>query len=128
MDIEMFNPVGEGTRNCTSQQMQDDHKAALTTSCQNNSSTLPVPLSTIPYKANAPADPNLWDGYFGATSLFGTNEFLLNDAQNILLSLICIAEFVKQRNIINRDGNKITQIDSFGEAVLTFIQAIYEAG
>ena len=128
MDVEMSNPVGEGTRNCTPQQMQDDHKAVLTTSCQHDSSTLLVPPSTIPYEANAPADPNLWDGYFGATSLFGTNEFLLNDAWNISSSLIRIAEFVKQRNTTNWDGNKITQIDSFGEAALTFIQAIHKAG
>jgi len=95
---------------------------------QNDSSTLPVLLSTIHYEANAPANSNLWDGYFGATSLFGTNKFLLNDAQNISSSLICIAEFIKQRNITNRDGNKITQLDSFGEAALTFIQAIHKVG
>jgi len=60
--------------------------------------------------------------------LFGTNEFLQSNAQNISCSLIRITEFIKQRNITDCNRNKIPQIDSFGEAALTFIQAIYEAG
>jgi len=89
---------------------------------------MPVPLSAISYEANVPADPNLWDSYFGPVSLFGTNKFLLNNTCNISCSLICIAEFIKQRCITNRDGNKIHQLDTFGEAAFTFILAIYEAG
>ena len=97
-------------------------------SCQSDLSMLPVPPSTIPYEANALAEPNLWDSHFSTISLFGMNKFLQSNAQNISCSLIYIAEFVKQRNITNHDGNKITQIDSFSEAALTFIQTIYEAG
>jgi len=33
-------------------------------------------LSAIPYSTNIPADFNLWNRGFVATSLFGTNEFL----------------------------------------------------
>jgi len=91
-------------------------------------STLPVPPSAIPYKANMPADPNLWDSHFRPISLFGTNEFLQSDAHNVSCSLIHMAEFIRQRNITNCDGNKIPQIDSFGEAAFNFIMAIYEAG
>jgi len=39
-----------------------------------------------------------------------------------------MAEFIKQRNITNHDENKITQINSFSEAALTFMQAIYKVG
>ena len=67
------------------------------------------------------------DGYFSTVSLFGTNEFLQSNIQNISCSLICMAESIKQRNITNCDGNKISQIDSFGKVALTFIQAIHEA-
>jgi len=41
-----------------------------------NTSPEPSPPMVILYSANVPADPNLWDGNFTATSLFGTNEFL----------------------------------------------------
>jgi len=41
----------------------------------------------IPYSANIPADSSLWDGSFTVTSLFGTNEFLSSDINNITCSL-----------------------------------------
>jgi len=128
MDVEMSNSPMDYTRNIVLQQMHSDNEVVPNASCQVNLSTLPVPLSNIPYKANAPADPNLWDGHFGTISLFGINKFLQSNTQNISCSLICMAEFVKQRNITNCNGNKITQIDSFSEAALTFIQAIHKAG
>ena len=43
----------------------------------------PSPPSVIPYSSNVPADPSLWDGNFTATSLFGTNKFLISDINNI---------------------------------------------
>ena len=49
-----------------------------------NTSLVPSPPTVIPYSANVPADPNLWDGSFTATSLFGTNEFLQSDVRNRL--------------------------------------------
>jgi len=106
----------------------NNNKVAPNISCQSNPSTMPVPPLAIPYKANVLADPNFWNSHFGPISLFGTNEFLLNNTRNISCSLICIAEFIKQRYIINWDCNKIHQLDMFGEAAFTFILAIYEAG
>ena len=41
---------------------------------ESNISTEPSPSLVIPYSANAPADPSLWDSKFTATSLFGTNK------------------------------------------------------
>ena len=52
-----------------------------------NISTELSPLEVIPYSANVPADPSLWNGNFMATSLFGTNEFLNSDINNITCSL-----------------------------------------
>jgi len=106
----------------------NDNEVVLNTLCQSDPSTMPISPSAILYEANVLADPNLWDGHFGSVSLFGTNEFLLNDTHNISCSLICIAEFIKQRCITNWDGNKIQQLDTFGEVAFTFISAIYEAG
>jgi len=48
----------------------------------NMSPELSLP-TVIPYSANVPADPNLWDGNFTATSLFSTNEFLQSDVRNM---------------------------------------------
>jgi len=39
-----------------------------------------------------------------------------------------MAQFIRQRNISDHDSNKIPQIDSFGEATLEFITAIYKSG
>ena len=52
-----------------------------------NISTELSPPKVIPYSANILADPSLWDGNFMATSLFGTNEFLNSDINNITCSL-----------------------------------------
>ena len=126
MDIEISNPDMEGLYSSS------PSLNTLQTPPQNEeaskSVTAPVTPTAIPYKANSPADPNLWDGHFGSVSLFGTNEFLQNDAQNISCSLIRIAQFIRQRNISDRDGNTITQLNSFGEAAFDLISAIHEAG
>jgi len=51
----------------------------------------------IPYQANQPADPQLWNGNFSPISLFGINKFLTSDAKNIVgnCSLLRIAAFIK---------------------------------
>jgi len=61
-----------------------------------NTSLEPSPPTVIPYSANIPADPSLWDGNFTATSLFGTNEFLQSDVRNMACSLQYMACFLKQ--------------------------------
>ena len=48
-----------------------------------NMSSKPSPPMVIPYSANIPANPNLWNSSFTATSLFGTNKFLQSDICNI---------------------------------------------
>jgi len=65
------------------------------------------PPMVIPYSANIPADPNLWDSSFTATSLFGTNKFLQSDLCNIAYSLQCMAIFLKQRNLKSCNRNYI---------------------
>ena len=45
------------------------------------------PPMVIPYSTNIPIDPSLWDSNFTAISLFGTNEFLNSNIQNIACSL-----------------------------------------
>ena len=126
MDIEIANLEMEGLYTSS------PHANTLQTPPQNteapNNVTDPVTPSAIPYETNAPADPNLWDGHFGSVSLFGTNEVLQNDARNISCSLIRIAQFIRQRNISNRDGNTITQLNSFGDAAFELFSAIHESG
>ena len=38
-----------------------------------------------------------------------------------------MAEFIRQRNILDHNGNRISQIDLFGEAAYNFISAIHKA-
>ena len=128
MEVETSDPTTEYSSTHMPHDPHAYNEVAPIDSSQPAPSTLPVPLSAIPYEANMPANPNLWDGHFGPISLFGTNKFLQSDACNVSCSLICMAKFIKQRNITNCDSNKIPQIDSFGEAAFNFITAIYEAG
>jgi len=80
--------------------------------------TLNEPSSpmVIPYSTNVPADPNLWNGNFTATSLFSTNKFLQNDVRNIACSLQRMACFFKQWSLKGHDGNNIPQLELFGKS------------
>jgi len=82
----------------------------------------------IPYSANVPADPSLWDGNFTATSLFGTNKFLQSDVRNMACSLQRMACFLKQRSLEGRDNNNIPQLELFGKSAWVFISTIFESG
>ena len=93
-----------------------------------NTSPEPSPPMVIPYSANVPADPSLWDGNFTATSLFGTNEFLQSDVRNMACSLQRMVCFLKQRSLEGRNGNNIPQLELFGESAWVFISAISESG
>ena len=104
-----------------SQAYTNNNKVVPNASCQNDPSTMPIPPLAIPYKANALADPNLWNGHFGPVSLFSTNEFLLNNTRNISCSLIRIAEFIKQKCITNQDSNKIHQLNTFESSFHLYI-------
>jgi len=82
----------------------------------------------IPYSANVPADPSLWDGNFTATSLFGTNKFLQSDVRNMACSLQRMACFLKQRSLEGRNNNNIPQLELFGKSAWVFISTIFESG
>jgi len=88
----------------------------------------PFPPTVISYSTNVLADPNLWDSNFTATSLFGTNEFLQSDVCNMACSLQRIAYFLKQQNLVGRDGNNISQLELFGESAWEFISTIFKSG
>jgi len=88
----------------------------------------PSPPEVIPYSANVPADPSLWDGNFTATSLFGTNKFLNSDINNIMCFLKRMVCFLRQQNVKDWDANSIRQLDPFSESAWDFVSAIFESG
>ena len=49
----------------------------------------------IPYQANQPVDPQLWDRNSNLISLFGTDKFLAGNTKNIVCSIQRIAIFIK---------------------------------
>jgi len=132
MDIETTNQEMEGLYSLSPNSNMLQHpfqgEAAPNNTTPSNPSTVPVTLSAILYEANSPVDPNLWDSHFGSVSLFSTNKFLQSDARNISCSLIHIAQFIRQRDISERDGNLLSQLSSFGDTTFDFISAIHEAG
>ena len=65
------------------------HEEALNPALASKAFSSMGPFSPIVilYSANVPPDTSLWNGNFTVTSLFGTNEFLNSDVQNIACSL-----------------------------------------
>ena len=95
---------------------------------ENNNPSVVLETTVIPYNPNAPADPQLWDGGFAATLLFGTEEFLEGNIKNITYSLQCITTFIRQRDIKGRSINDLSQLQEVSFAAWEFVLAIYEAG
>ena len=143
MDV-VENDNSTSTANITGTDMPSDpsvssHVASNLTHDNNKANTLTqheayipsaqlTPPTVIPYSSNIPADPSLWDGNFMATSLFGTNEVLQEDIQNITCSLSRMAAFLKQRNLEDNKGNSFPQLAPFGNAAWLFISAVFESG
>jgi len=137
MDIEITDPsplLGENitcfpfslpaSNPCISLKEAPNHA----TSSNIDISMEPSPPEVIPYSTNIPADPSLWDGNFTAISLFSTNKFLNSNINNITCSLKCIACFLRQRNVKDRDANSISQLAPFSKSAWDFVSAILESG
>jgi len=82
----------------------------------------------IPYEVDKPVEPNAWDGEAHSISIFGTMKFLEIDSMNITTSLLCMANFIKNRSVDCKLANSITQLKGFGQAAWKFISSIYKAG
>ena len=67
----------------------------------------PSSPTAIPYSANVPANPSLWDGNFMATSLFDINEFCNSDVCNMVCSFQQMVCFLRQRNLEGCNNNNI---------------------
>ena len=68
----------------------------------------------ISYNINQPAEPNTWDGEAHPISIFGTMEFLEIDSINITSSLLCMANFIRNRSVKCNMVNKVKQLQGFG--------------
>lgn len=86
---------------------------------------MPITPTAIPYEENQPADPDLWDGNFGAVSIFGTKECFECDTANISLSLHRAATYIRQRDLSGGDPNTLPQLLAFGNAAWNLLTAIY---
>jgi len=137
MDIEIMDPSLPSAENatCFSFSLPASNPRVPLVEAPNSAITSnidismePSPPEVIPYSANVPADPSLWDGNFTVTSLFCTNEFLNSDINNITCSLKCMACFLRQQNVKDQDANSIRQLDPFGKSAWYFISAIFRSG
>jgi len=81
------------------------HKEVSNFTSTNNINSLPEPSPpmVISYSTNVLANPNLWDGNFTVTLLFGTNKFLQSNVCNM-------AYFLKQHSLEGHDSNNIPQL------------------
>ena len=56
------------------------------------------------------------------------NEYLEDDAKNIMYSLLRIVAFMRQHKLENKTTENISQISKFGFVVWDFLLAIYKSG
>jgi len=84
--------------------------------------------SSIPYAENKPADPDLWNGQTHPISIFGNRNSQSINTKNIKVSLLYIADFIKNKDIKHNRKKDISCLEGFGKAMWTFITSILEGG
>ena len=85
-------------------------------------------MAAIIYAANQPADLQLWDSNFCPILIFDMNEYLEDDAKNIMCLLLRIVAFIRQHKLENKTTENISQISEFGFVTWDFLLAIYKSG
>jgi len=85
-------------------------------------------LAAIIYVANHFADLQLWDSNFYSILIFDMNEYLEDDAKNVMCSLLRIGVFIRQHKLEDKTTENISQIFEFGFVAWDFLLAIYESG
>lgn len=83
--------------------------------------------NVIPYQADQPVNPNLWDSNFCPISLFSVDNYLEEDTKNVTCSVLRMVMFIKQCPLKNRIAKDILQIVEFGFTVWEFLSVIYES-
>jgi len=83
--------------------------------------------SSIPYLTDKPADSNSWDDAVHKISIFGTDNFLEIDTNNVTTSLYRIGFFIRNRNFNDRTKKDISYILEFVQAAWNLILFIYKA-
>ena len=84
--------------------------------------------TALPYSANQPTDPSLWDSNFGLVSLFGTKEFLDSDIRNIACSFSRISIFINQRTLKDENIEIPSQIKPIGQVAWELFETIASSG
>jgi len=74
--------------------------------------------SSIPYLINQPMDPRLWDDSVHSISIYGLNEHLEVDADNIATSLHRIVLFIKNKFLNGKMENNVPHIVGLATLVL----------
>ena len=69
-----------------------------------------------------------WDGIFYPISLHSVLEHLPSDTRSIKELLHCMSNCTKNKSIESNKANHILDLKGIGEAVWSFIFAIYESG
>ena len=90
---------------------QGENKVNNNTNTCSSQGFTNIPIS---YEIDKPVEPNAWNGKAHSISIFGTMEFLEIDSINITTSLLCMANFIKNRSIDCKLANSIIQLKSFG--------------
>jgi len=84
--------------------------------------------SFIPYMENQLGKPNSWDCTVLLISLFGTDEFVMIDFNNISTLLFKMANFIRSKVFLGHTEKNISAIVGFGQVAWNFILSIYKLG
>ena len=81
----------------------------------------------LPYDPQAPAEPELWSGFFHPISLHSSIEHFASDSKNIKVSLNFLTKYIKNKQTNDNTINNLSDFDGMGNAIWNFISSVYEA-
>ena len=81
----------------------------------------------LPYDPQAPAEPELWSGFFHPISLHSSIKHFASDSKNIKVSLNFLTKYIKNKQTNDNTINNLSDFDGMGNAIWNFISSVYEA-
>jgi len=78
-------------------------------------------ISFLSYEELQPGNPNLWDGHTNLISIFSQI-----DVNNIKISLLCISNFIGNRELKSNRENNISFFKGFGQVIFDFVSSVFK--
>ena len=100
-----YAPIELATIKITGEHVLVSHVQSM----ENTVASLILEYLAIPYWENQHIDPDLWNDIFAQILIFRVDQYIKDDAQNIIYSLYKIASFIKQQPLGNKTISPISE-------------------